>query len=110
MRLYVAMVLVVIPLVVQPFSAELVYRSNQGNKRFVVLVASDVYDSLENEILRFAHDLENEPEHYAIDVYRCSLNLLPIPDHYIDTTAFNIEEATALRLSLIHISEPTRPY
>jgi len=105
MRLYVVIALVVIPLVVQPFSAELVYRSNQGNKRFVVLVASDVYDSLENEILRFAHDLESEPEHYGVDVYRCSLNLLPIPDHYTDTTAFNIEEATALRNFLRQLYE-----
>ena len=109
MRLYVAVVLVAIPLV-EPFSAELVYRSNQGNKRFVVLVASDVYDSLENEILRFAHDLESEPEHYDVDVYRCSLNLLPIPVYtgginYGDTTIYNLEEATALRNFLRQLYE-----
>ena len=105
MRLYVAIVLVVIPLVVQPFSAELVYRSNQGDKRFVVLVASDVYDSLENEILRFAHDLERDPERYDVMVWECDLDIPPLEESldtlgwnaYRDTGACNIEEATALR-------------
>ncbi|MCK4357529.1 MAG: hypothetical protein KAW92_02060 [Candidatus Cloacimonetes bacterium] len=53
----------------EPFTKK--QKSKKSGGRFDVLVNSAVYDSLENHLLQYAYDLENEP--YDVAIYNCDI-------------------------------------
>jgi hypothetical protein len=55
----------------EPFTRK--YKSQKSGGRFDVLVNSAVYDSLENNLLQYAYDLENENEPYDVAIYDCDI-------------------------------------
>ena len=56
----------------EPFTKK--QKSQRSGGRFDVLVNSAVYDSLENHLLQYAYDLENENEPYDVAIYDCDIN------------------------------------
>ncbi|MEA3475464.1 MAG: FlgD immunoglobulin-like domain containing protein [Candidatus Cloacimonadota bacterium] len=56
----------------EPFTEK--QKGQRSGGKFDVLVNSAVYDSLENHLLQYSNDLENENEPYDVSIYDCDIN------------------------------------